>query len=129
MLRNGYGHALQDSLVVTKYAAKAGAEALEREAAREEAERPKVTLAEMVTTLRAKPGNADCPDCAAPLAGYHCDGRRVRLDAAASTLKRLAEEGGKLLAWELSIATQAELASYARDVRDLLRSLGVEPKP
>lgn len=107
----GNGPALGDVFIVRRCAAEAGAAALEREAEREEKERPKVTLHEM----REAVINAE-----------HCDKAgedEPLLKAAASTLKRLAEEGGKMM------HDHYPKGKCACDGCRLLRSLGCEAKP
>jgi len=99
---------------------RAASEALEREAAREEAERPKVTLEEQVALLEEACSDKTFWD----QREHYWPLRQDKTKAAASTLKRLAEDGGRLLARKFERDFEASNACG-----DFLRSLGVEPKP
>jgi hypothetical protein len=124
----GNGPAPGDAFIVRRRAAEAGAAALEREAAREEAERPKVTLEEQETAIRLylkeSHGAHDSDGVCRHVAFGNCDHAR----AGASTLKRLAEEGGRLL-----VAHRDALGKVLTWCNcghcGFLRSLGVEPQP
>lgn len=85
-------------------------ESLEREAEREEQERPKVTLEEMA-------------EACSYASGLACGPHVEWLDLAAATLRKLDEEGGKLLLRLFSSDRDA-----AKAAGDFIRSLGVEPK-
>lgn len=90
----------------------AAASALEREAESEEKTKPKVTLAEMVDAVQFAIDNHD-KFC-------HCsaDIKAPRLTAAADTLRRLREEGRKIVKEHSDIECNAF---------SFLRSLVVEP--
>lgn len=88
-------------------------EALEREADAEEKAKPKVTLEEQ----------AEACGCIVAGLGLSDIGMK-RIAAAADTIRRLDEEGGKLLHESLGII----MSSTGVRFRDLLRSLGVEPR-
>lgn len=96
----------------------AAAAALEREAEREEQEWPKVTLAQMA-------------EACSYASGLACGPHVAWLDLATATLRKLDEEGGKLLA-ELDRMIAAKRAIECvtwRPTAALLRALSVEPKP
>ena len=106
--------------------------ALREKAEREEQERPKVTLAEQASAalLMARDAWSGLiprlrPTSDADLAVTQ------QLYAAAATLRKLDEEGGKLLAeLDRMIAAKRTIECVTwRPTADFLRSLGVEPKP
>ena len=94
---------------------RAGADAIEREAAREEKERPKVTLAEQIEAVVWASG--------------HQPPMGVKLAAAYATLRRLEEEGGERVAEYFRTCGQfSGQAASARGFVDWLKSLGVEAR-
>lgn len=86
-------------------------ESLEREAEREEQERPKVTLEEMA-------------EACSYASGLACGPHVEWLDLAADTLRKLDEEGGKLMARHANTTF-----ACCCDGCVLAHSLGVEKKP
>ena len=108
--------ALQD-FVLAK-AVRDAANTLLREAEREEQERPKVTLAQMV-------------EACSYASGLACGPHVEWLDLAADTLRKLDEEGGKLLAEARpgERHTIDSLGGWMCSAINLLSSLGVKEKP
>ena len=98
-------------------------EALEREADAEEKAKPKVTLKEMISELKNPYSVVSAPKGLENTRYASKERERVCV-AAADTLRRLDEEGGKLLLRLFSSDRDASRASG-----EFIRSLGVEPKP
>lgn len=94
----------------------AGAAALEREAEAEEKARPNVTLEEQAEFIASRAVAGPC-SCGRP--NDPCEDSKRRFAAAAETLRRLREDGGKMLAHH---------QGGHSDIGRFLRSLGVEPK-
>ena len=101
----------------------AASEALHREADAEEKAKPKVTLKEMISELENPYSVVPAPKSLKSTCYASTERERVCV-AAADTLRRLDEEGGKLLHESLGII----MSSTGVRFRDLLRSLGVEPR-
>lgn len=103
-------------------------DALRREAEREEQERTKVTLAKQTDAVAAWRG---C--CGLPTSSCNCVEHLdcPTMKAAAATLRKLDEEGGKLLAeLDRMIAAKRILECVTwKPTAALLRALGVEKKP
>ena len=96
----------------------ASAAALEREAEAEEKAKPKVTLEQQIAAVESSrdychSSGIECACGSLPTC--------PRMDAAADTLRRLRDEGWKVLG--------KYHTSEPCPATDLLRSLGVEPKP
>lgn len=93
-------------------------DALREKAEREEQERPKVTLAQMV-------------EACSYASGLACGPHVEWLDLAADTLRKLDEEGGKLLAEARpgERHTIDSLGGWMCSAINLLSSLGVKEKP